>query len=153
MDIKCAAFALVVLTVTLDFTETRGPLGATGLVDNPHVRHKRAPPSGGIIMTRDNVKLHSDLQKREKRSVEEADILHNHRKGVAPEVIMTRKKIRFHSELQNREMGSLKNTAVKLNENLASLLADKPHSSHKRSSPFVGVFTTRKKYPGRIVST
>ena len=78
MDIKCAAFALVVLTVMLDLTETRGPPGSTGLVDNPNVRHKRAPPSAGIIVTRDNVKLHSDLQKREKRSVEEADILHNH---------------------------------------------------------------------------
>ena len=95
MDIKCAAFALVVLTVTLDLTETLAPPLSTGLVDNPHVRHKRAPPSGGIIMTRDNVKLHSDLQKREKRSVEEADKLHNHRKGVAPENIMTRKKISY----------------------------------------------------------
>ena len=80
MDIKCAAFALVVLTVMLDLTETRGPPGAARLVDNPHVRDKRAPPAAGIIKTRDNVKLHSDLQKREKRSVEEADILHNHQK-------------------------------------------------------------------------
>ena len=134
MDIKCAAFALVLLTVTLDLTETRGPTGATGLVDNPHVRHKRGPtgatglvdnphvrhkrgptgatglvdnphvrhkrgaPSVGIIVTRGNVKLHSDLQKREKRSVEEADILHNHHKGVAPENIMTRKKYRNQAE-------------------------------------------------------
>ena len=100
MDIKCTAFALVVLTVMLDLTETRGPTGATGLVDNPDVRHKRGAPSVGIIVTRGNVKLHSDLQKREKRSVEEADILQNHYKGVAPENIMTRKKIRQERNTQ-----------------------------------------------------
>ena len=96
MDIKCAVFVLVVLIVTLDLTETLSPPLSTGLVDNPHVRHKRGAPSVGIIMTRENVKLHSDLQKREKRSVEEADKLHNHRKGVAPENIMTRKK--YHTQ-------------------------------------------------------
>ena len=117
MDIKCAAFALVVLTVMLDLTETQGTPGAAGLVDNPHVRHKRAPPTAGIIKTRDNVKLHSDLQKREKRSVEEADILHNphvrHKRAPpAAGIIKTRDNVKLHSDLQKREKRSVEEADI-----------------------------------------
>ena len=39
---------------------------ASGLADKPYSRHRRAPPLGGLGITRDNVKLHSDVPKRER---------------------------------------------------------------------------------------
>ena len=46
---------------------------ALGMADKPLNRHKRFPPQGRIFMTTNNVKLHSEVRKREKRSLKNAD--------------------------------------------------------------------------------
>ena len=120
---------------------------ASGLADKPLNRHKRLPPQRGIIMTTNNVKLHSEVRKREKRSLKDADMyldevfaseladkLHSRDKRGGPPIsagIMTM-NVKLQSEMQKRKKKSLKDSDINLNDFFASGLADKLHSRDKR---------------------
>ena len=113
---------------------------ASGLADKPLNRRKRLPPQGGIIMTTNNVKLHSELRKRKKKSLKDADMnldevfaseladkLHSRDKRVPQEGKMTRKNIRLHSKVGKREKKSLKDADMNLDEYFPLGMADKLH--------------------------
>ena len=133
MDIKCAALVLVLLTVTVDFSETLPLLCANCL---------KISPEG--IMTE---KI-ADIQKRQKKSLKDADInldeylasgladlINSRRKRVPQEGKMTAKNTRLHSEVGKREQRSVEDADMNLDEYFPLGLADKLHSRYRRIPP------------------
>ena len=132
MDIKCAALVLVLLTVTVEFSETLPLLCATCL---------KISREG--IMTEEV----ADIQKRQKKSLKDADInldeffasadkFHSrHERSLPPGGGFF---IKTGMKMRKREKKSLKDADINLDEFFAS--ADKFHSRHERSLPPGGGF-------------
>ena len=138
MDIKCAALVLVILTVTLELAETL-PL--------------RRPPPPGIIV-RKNMRLHSETEQRDKRSMEDTDKImgeymasgladkpHSRNRRRPPTGIMTRMYARIQSKKHKGEKRSLEDVYMTLEIYMALGLADKPHSRNRRRKPPQGIMT------------
>ena len=126
MDIKCAAFVLVLLTVTVEFSETLPLLCANCL---------KISPEG--IMTEEV----ADIQKRQKKSLKDADIsldevfasadkFHSrHERGLPRGGAFF---IKTSMKMRKREKKSLKDADINLDKYLVSGPAGKINSRRKR---------------------